>query len=139
MAGFYDPATPWTQCRIADAELGRDDCCGAGGDGACNVRWFLNRALARVGHLDLWTSGSVTFSEVMQSIDAGDPLCARIGWLHGGAHFVTLYGYGRGTNPEDPGVVSVGDPWYGNSDVPYLEFRDRYLETGTWTHSYLCA
>ena len=138
VARYYDAATRWTQCRIAEAELGRE-CCGPEAEGACNIPWFLNRALTRVGHLDRWAAGPVTFAEIVQSIDARDPLCVRIAWVQGGAHFVALYGYGEGTGAGDPTVVSVSDPRYGNSDVPYSEFRDRYRETGEWTHAYLCA
>jgi hypothetical protein len=81
---------------------------------------------------------AATFRAVVVEVGAGNPVCARTAWAGGGAHFVALFGYTEGGGPVAVDTVSVGDPWYGNSDVPYLEFRDRYRGSGTWTHSYIC-
>ncbi|SOD03873.1 Papain-like cysteine protease AvrRpt2 [bacterium JGI 053] len=138
VARFYDAGTSWTQCRLADMELGRSDCCGAGGKGPCNVAGFLHTSLARVGHLDYWTGAAASFATVRVEVDQGNPFCARIAWNQGGAHFVAIFGYTEGGVTADAGLVSVADPWYGNSDVAYTEFRERYRGSGTWTHSYIC-
>ena len=37
VAAFFDQRTPRTQCNVADEELRRTDCCGAGSAGPCNV------------------------------------------------------------------------------------------------------
>jgi hypothetical protein len=138
VARFYDAGTSWTQCRLADAELGRSDCCGAGGGGPCNVSGFLHTSLGRLGHLDHWTGAATGFSALRVEVDDGNPLCARIAWDGGGAHFVAIFGYTEGGAPPAAVLVSVADPWYGNSDVPYSVFRERYRGSGTWTHSYIC-
>jgi len=138
IASFYDAATRWSQCAVADAELGRSDCCGAGGSGACNVGGYLRTALTLVGHLDDWTPVSSTLAAVMVEINGGRPLCARIRWVGGGAHFVAVFGYNAAGRSSGADLVSVGDPWYGNSDISYAEFRDAYRGSGTWTHSYIC-
>src|SRR6185437_3941217 len=41
VAHFYDSSSTWTQCAIANSELGRTDCCGTGASGPCNVYGFL--------------------------------------------------------------------------------------------------
>lgn len=138
VARFYDAGTAWTQCRVANAELDRSDCCGAGGTGACDVPGFLHTSLGRVGHLDRWNAAASSFQAVATEVDRGNPLCARVAWDQGGAHFVAVSGYSGGGVRRATGVVSVADPWYGNSDVPYSEFRERYRGSGAWTHSYIC-
>src|SRR5918911_1240122 len=49
---YYDPGSGWTQCGVADGELGRTDCCGAGAAGPCNVYGTLDTSLQRVGNFD---------------------------------------------------------------------------------------
>jgi len=73
VAAFYSPATPWTQCALADAALQRDDCCGDGASGLCNVPWYLERSLAGVGRLNSLTHSALSFVAVMDEIDAGNP------------------------------------------------------------------
>lgn len=134
VARFYDPGTPWTQCRIANAELERNDCCAEGASGACNVPWSLRSALARVGHLGSWIPAPVPFGAIVSCIDDGNVLCARTEWAPGEAHFVVIFGYGHAGARE----LVVADPWNGTSRLPYHELRDRYLGVGTWTDSYFC-
>lgn len=138
IARFYDAGTTWTQCSLADAELGRSDCCGAAGSGPCNQYWYLHTPLQRVDHLD-WTGAASAFSTVVAEIDAGDPLGCRTAWSGGGAHFVVIYGYAD-SDPAagTPAWLWVDDPWDGKSDVSYSVFRNRYAGSGTWTHSYGC-
>ncbi len=47
---FFNPASTWTQCAVANGELNRNDCCGSGASGPCNVYGFLGSSLTRVGH-----------------------------------------------------------------------------------------
>lgn len=140
VAHFYDPATTWTQCAVANAELGRTDCCGAGAAGACNVAWFLNSALTRVGHLAAFSGGTLTFAVVQAEINAGRPVCARIGWSGGGGHFVALTCWYRNLLT-DSQLVRVDDPWpaYGRSTWAFATFGTAYQGTGSWTHSYRTA
>jgi hypothetical protein len=131
VALFYDPASTWTQCLVANGELGRNDCCGDGASGPCNVYGFLASSLTRVGHLDHSVGSSSTFAQVQTEIDAGRPLCARTAWSGGGAHFLAIIGY-RILDQ----MLAVDDPWYGKSDVSYTTFSSSYQGSGSWTHSY---
>jgi hypothetical protein len=47
---FYWFLSTWTQCQVANAELERSDCCNSNVPGACNVPWFLDRALTRTNN-----------------------------------------------------------------------------------------
>ena len=136
VASYFEPATNWTQCAIADAEVGPADCCGAGAGGeTCNKPWFLDTALDRVGHFRQFSGGALSTTQVGVELASSTPVGVRIGWNGGGGHFVIV----RGRFRDDNGVeyVSVSDPWGGvNSDVTYNAFRNNYLGAGTWTHSY---
>ena len=45
---------------------------------------------------------------------------------------MTAYGYSTQPNQR----ISIADPWYGNSVVPYAPFPSGYQGGGTWTDSY---
>jgi hypothetical protein len=131
IALFYDPASTWTQCAVANGELGRNDCCGTGASGPCNVYGFLASSLTRVGHLDHWTGSTTSFTDVRTEIDGGRPLCLRTAWSGGGAHFLAIIGYRNLVE-----MLAVDDPWYGKSDIAYATFATSYQGSGSWTHSY---
>lgn len=71
---------------------------------------------------------------VRTEIDNGNPLGARIGWNQGGGHFVAIFGYDDTDEANE--LLSIGDPWSGNSIVAYDEFTSNYQGSGKWTHSY---
>ena len=122
-----------------DAVLGRrkelddDSCCANGSSKKCNVPWRLDKALRRVKALKRKNDGMPGDLEgVRREIDAGRPVCIRIGWSGGGGHFIAIEGY-----RDDDESVAVEDPWHGTSDVPLAHFRaGRYQGTGRWTHTY---
>jgi Papain-like cysteine protease AvrRpt2 len=131
---FYNAASAWSQCSLANAELGETACCADGSTAACNRDWYLDRGLSRVGNLQSWAGAAVPLSEVEHEVNAGRPLGVRIGWQGGGGHFVVLAGYDDpGTGP---GFLRVEDPWYGRSRMAYSAFRNAYQGTGSWTHTY---
>jgi Papain-like cysteine protease AvrRpt2 len=132
VALYYDPTSAWTQCTVANGELGRSDCCGAGGSTSCNVYGTLNTALTRVGHLDHMDVAVASFQAVDDEIDAGRPLGIRVAWSGGGAHFLVVIGYFEG----DTNYVAVDDPIYGKSDLTYATLETAYQGSGAWTHSY---
>jgi len=129
---FYDPASPWTQCAIANSDLARTDCCGSGASGPCNVYGFLDKALTTVGHFDHMAQVVADFQTVDQEIDSRRPLGVRVAWSGGGAHFVAIGGYRELPTQ----YVHVEDPWYGPSDVAYTTVVSGYQGTGSWTHTY---
>lgn len=133
VALFYQPASGWTQCAVANDELGRNDCCGSGASGPCNVYGYLNQALTVVGRLNTWGSGVASVAQIETEVTFARPLGIRVAWSGGGAHFLCIMGqYSAG------GVdyVTVDDPIYGRSDVTYTTLQTAYQGTGTWTHSY---
>jgi hypothetical protein len=132
VAQYYDPATSWTQCAVANGELGRTDCCGGAASTSCNVYGTLNTALTRVGHLDRMVSGGATFQEVDDEIDAERPLGLRVAWSGGGAHFLAVIGYLEGVVE----YVAVDDPIYGKSDLTFSALTTSYQGSGSWTHTY---
>jgi len=126
---YYHPASGQIQCAVANSALGQTTCCNDGSTAQCNQPWFLDQALQIVGNLNVVTSGKAVLSKVKTEINQCHPLCLRIGWNGGGGHFVAIYGYSRK-------LINVGDPWYGNSVVPYAAFPNTYQGGGSWTDSY---
>jgi hypothetical protein len=129
---YYDSSSTWTQCTVANAELGQTTCCQNGSTAACNTPWYLDSALQRTGNLDAFSGGTTAFAGVRTEIDGGRALGVRIGWSGGGGHFVMVEGY----KPCPEQRVAIDDPWYGASDLTYNAFVSSYQGTGSWTHSY---
>jgi hypothetical protein len=93
VAQFYTPSSWPQQCDLASQELGQT-CCPAGTNpSACDVPWYLDRALQRVGHLKTWANGAQPMATIQGEINGNRPLGVRIGWSSGGGHFVALSGY----------------------------------------------
>ena len=133
VALFYQPASTWTQCLVANNQTGRSDCCGSGGPGPCNVNGYLNSALSAVGHLNQMVSGVATITQIETEVTYARPLGIRVAWSGGGAHFLCIMGqYGAGGTD----YVTVNDPIYGRSDVSYATLQAAYQGSGTWTHTY---
>jgi hypothetical protein len=133
VALFYGPASGWTQCTVANDELGRTDCCASGASGPCNVYGYLDQALSVVGRLDHWVGGTASTAQIETEVTFARPLGIRVAWSGGGAHFLCIIGqYSAG------GVdyVTVDDPIYSRSNVPYNTLLTAYQGTGTWTHTY---
>src|SRR5262245_21914601 len=83
---FYWLFSPWTQCKVANAELGHSDCCNSPVPAPCNVPWYLDRALTRTKNFVSIVAGQASFQQVRTEIDAGRPVGARIGWGGNGGH-----------------------------------------------------
>jgi hypothetical protein len=132
---FYSSGGPWTQCSVADAELGRIDCCGSGASGPCDIPWYLDRALTRVGCFAGLTASASPVATVQAEVAAVQVLCLRIGWYGGGGHFMAIAGWFTGAG----GVVyiEVEDPISGTIQLPYTTLVSSYQNAGRWTHSYL--
>jgi Papain-like cysteine protease AvrRpt2 len=131
---FYDPSSTWTQCEIANSELGRTDCCGSGASGPCNVYGYLDQALTIVGNFKTVADQAATFSEVVTELIADRPLGVRVAWAGGGAHFLAIGGYLSWFGLFES--VHVEDPWYGPSDVAFSTLQSSYQGSGSWTNTY---
>lgn len=129
---FYWFWSTWTQCKVANAELGKSDCCSSPVPSPCNVPWYLDRALTRTRNF-VSITGQVPFQQVRDEIDAGRPVGARVGWSGGGGHFMVIYGYGFIAGEQ---YFYIDDPIYGKSQLTVADFSSNYQGSGTWTHTY---
>jgi len=115
---------PLTQCEYVDRRFKRN-CCDD--PDACDERFVIDPVIfTRV-------AGAFPFETVKQLIDAGRLVTVRITWSGGGTHFVCIDGYNiAGPAPR----VSVKDPFYGPSLIPYDKLVSSYQDLGAWTDSY---
>ena len=129
---FYSGLSPWTQCKIAGKEL-TQTCCTSPVPSACNVPWYLNKALDRTFNYVSMQSGTISWSEIKSQLDQGLVVGTRIGWNGGGGHFMVIYGVSRVFHNE---YLYIDDPIYGKSVLSYNEFATNYQGAGSWTHTY---
>lgn len=129
---FYWPLSGWDQCEVANNELGLSGCCGSPVPSACNVPWFLDRALTRTSNF-VSITGVVTYNQVRDELQAGRVVGARVGWSGGGGHFMVIYGCGRTAGIE---YFDIDDPIFGKSQVTVSTFQTAYQGSGSWTHTY---
>jgi hypothetical protein len=133
---FYDMASTWDQCKVANSALSRNDCCGAGAANLCNIRWCLAAALTATGNLrGQMLRRSLTFAEIRAEIARNSPVGSRVEWRGGGGHFQAIVGWLVGH--EGTEYIDVSDPAFGDTQIAYSEFVAFYRSSGEWTHSYL--
>jgi hypothetical protein len=130
VAAYYDQATTWTQCEIANGEKRCTDCCTNGSSTACNAYGTLDTSLQRVGHLERMVRRTVSFGVIDEEMRLGRPVAVRVAWAGGGAHFLAIIGSLAGN------FYAVDDSIYGKSDVAENTFRTMYQGSGSWTHTY---
>lgn len=128
---FYSFLSPWTQCKIAAAELSLS-CCATPFPGACNVPWYLDRALTRTQNY-VSLAGPITWDQVLAQLNLGLVVGARIGWNGGGGHFMVIYG---ATKTGNTNYLYIDDPIYGKSVLTYNQFLNNYQGSGKWTTTY---
>jgi hypothetical protein len=143
------------QCSIADAQLGRQDCCQVkpNTDGEHNKAGFLMAALFSLGHFREWdVLKQATPAEIRAEIGSKRPLCVRLFWSYQTGHFVTVVGYAdRTVGPRheaeqsceidaDDGLrmagIAISDPFWGLSDIDSDDFSASYAYGAEWTDSY---
>lgn len=129
---YFNTNSTRTQCSLA-TQLAGQDCCN--NPDACDQPQALQDALSDIGRLngDPETD-SLEFTEIQSAIGACVPLCVRIGWVGGGAHFVAIDGYG--SSPAGDPLVHVKDPYFGDFTVNFNDFLSHYLGSGSWTATF---
>ena len=139
VAKFYNQTAAWTQCSLANAEFGRQDCCvGAGQASPCNWGRWPDSPLTTVGHFKERLDSALSSAQLGAEMAKSAPVVVNIAWKDAagnivGGHIVAV----RGRSLRDGAQwVSVGDPWSGDSDMTYDTFRNRYPDNGTWNVSY---
>ena len=126
------------QCQVASLELGAACCPPNQASAPCNVPWYLDRALQRVGHFDRMTWSSESYGNIQAEVARGAPLGARVAWLGGGAHFMVVGGWFVDANGAE--FVDIHDPIYGTTTATFASFISGYRTPGDlWTHSYFTA
>ena len=128
---YFNGSSTWTQCGIANQQLGQTTCCVTPGSAACNQPGYLDRALSTMNILDAWQNGSVPVRTLDGDVVRSLPVGVRIAWSGGGAHFIAVTGAVTSS-----GLVHVQDPIYGTSDITYNTMSTVYQGTGSWTHTY---
>lgn len=125
--GNYYRTGSWTQCGVANAELGRGTCCSQ--PGPCNVYGYLDSALRTTGSYGGMREDRMQIPAIENQIGMGRPVGLRCAWYGGGAHFLTIYGI-------DGGYVLVADSIFGYSTRVLNSFPGTYNGGGNWTHTY---
>ena len=97
-----------------------------------NVNFKLDVALKYIGCFSHWSAGKPNFERLKFEINQGRPLCVRLEWLKGGAHYVMIKGYDW-----KKGTVLIDDPLHGLHRMPFENFPEKYRVSGAiWTETY---
>jgi hypothetical protein len=130
---YFNPNLKRTQCQIATLLFSPTKCC----DDAekCNLPKKLIDVLRKINRFRSTSPRALLFEEVTPELDGGRPVCARIKWNDGGAHFVVITGYE--VLQSGARHLEVADPFYPSAILDYDEFANNYHGDGVWTDTYL--
>jgi Papain-like cysteine protease AvrRpt2 len=134
---YFEPFSTWNQTALATKVVSPTIAPGAtyNNPDALNQPAKLQVALKEVGNLRETLARRLTFDELQRELDAGRPVCLRIAWDGGGAHFVVISGYQVSTSGFR--TVDVSDSLYPDSAREFDEFPSEYQVGGEWTATYL--
>jgi hypothetical protein len=130
---YFDPQSTLTQEHFAKQVLGK----------VIDEAFSLALALEDVNRYNGALGGAIRFADIQRQIDANLPVCVRIAWSEGGAHFVVISGYA--ISPAGDAQVYVSDPILRNGSVitwDYQSFVEAYSPTyakgaaGAWADTY---
>lgn len=100
-----------------------------------NQQRTLDESLTLVNSFSHWSLGRPSFERLLLEISAGRPVCVRIEWLEGGAHYLVI----KGINPGEQ-LLHIEDSLHGPSVVAYNSFPKLYLGMGAiWTETFWTA
>jgi hypothetical protein len=129
---FADTSMNLTQCRLAENVLGPGSCSHPEN---FNEPRRLQEGLRIVGNLrEPPLRNPVSFKTIQREIAANRPVCARIAWDGGGAHFVVIDGCTAFKSGFQQ--LHVADPDAGPSVVSYNELVSGYRYRGEWTDTF---
>lgn len=95
--------------------------------------WYLDKALTLTQNY-VSLQGPAPWATVLQQLQQGLVLGARVGWNGGGGHFMVIYG---ATQNGATQYLYIDDPIYGKSVLTYNQFLNNYQGSGKWTTTYL--
>jgi hypothetical protein len=97
----------------------------------CNHSGDIGKALTQTGNLNQETGSAASFTDLMNELTAGHPVCLNIDWSgNSGSHMIAVSGV------EIPNLVIVEDPVNGRSVTPYQTLLTSYQGSGSWTDSF---
>lgn len=97
-----------------------------------NLNFKLDVALKYVGCFSHWSAGKPNFERLQFEINQGRPLCVRLEWRKGGAHYVMIKGYDW-----EKDTLLIDDPLHGLDRIAFEDFPGKYRVSGAiWTETY---
>ncbi|WP_028060371.1 C39 family peptidase [Candidatus Solirubrobacter pratensis] len=127
---FYDPASAWTQCGVANATLAMTTCCQ--GDPDCVRTANVYDALMHTANLGDRLAAPVRRRRLVRELNGGRPVVVRVKLELG--HFLVVDGYRPWWGSWR---IRVHDPAYPRTVELTLDaLRDAYDHRGMWTHTY---
>lgn len=128
----------WTQCATVNGCLQRSDCCTSPTPSPCNVYGFLDVSLTYTrSYNGPLVYGTITVDSLQTQLDSGNPVCVRVAWNGGGAHFLSIAGYSYPADDPASATIYLQDSFYGPTSMAFADFAANYHSGGTWTHTYL--
>jgi hypothetical protein len=130
---YFNPQSTLTQEHFAEQVFGK----------ALNEGFALAQALQDLERYNGALGGAIQFDDIQRQLDKNLPVCVRIEWYEGGAHFVVITGYGR--SPGGDPLVYVSDPILQSGNViiwDYASFVEAYSPSyakgaeGAWVDTY---
>ena len=135
-AAYYGANQFRRDARLANKVLGQDSCCADGSTDVCNRLFYINDGLAGAGCTFAYRPNALDPPDLMNALNGGDPVIARIGWNGGSpqdGHFCVVIGADSATEQ-----VHVVDPAFPECHALYTAFRDNYQGVGgVWTDSFV--
>jgi hypothetical protein len=133
---YFDPRSQLNQPQFAEQALGVPL-------PQADQPFYLSTALEDLKKLAGNPQGFLRFADIQKQLDANLPVCVRIAWNEGGAHFVVITGYQF--SPSGAAQVLVSDPILQDANVMVwdydafvMAYGPNYTNAeGRWTDTYL--
>ncbi|MDT8915205.1 papain-like cysteine protease family protein [Amycolatopsis sp. PS_44_ISF1] len=87
------------------------------------------RGLHNTGFSGTAIQDAISFREVQNEINAGEPIITQVDWSSGGGHARVFYGYDSSAQ-----TLNFGDPWPSYQRYQTMNYND-YLQNGDFTWS----
>jgi hypothetical protein len=100
-----------------------------------NQQLTLDKSLKFARCYSHWNLGQPSYERILLELTMGHPVCVRIEWLTGGAHYLVI----KGANPKRE-LLYLDDSLSGSSIISYQDFPKHYKKIGgVWTETFWTA